>query len=271
MTRIDCRQIAEAELEQCEEVRLACEGIVKQGYVILDHVVDANRASALNAEFRSRYADYLQDSERDDTLEVGHRRYMMAVELAGGFADCEVYANRIIVAVARRLLGADAILESYGAVVSLSGAKQQHLHRDGLQLFDAQLSPLLPCHALTLAMPLVDMNQTNGSTALWPGSHRWRVRDENVAPVAPEIPAGSCMLWDFRLYHAGAANRSADHRPMLYATYARRWYCDPANFSKKGQRRLVCGEAFLAGVPADRRPLFDHLPDCPPPASPGRG
>jgi len=269
MTRIDCRRIAEAELEQGEELQLACDSITRQGYVICDHVVDAHRAAALNDEFRSRYAAYLEDSERDDTLKVGNRRYMMAIELAGGFAESEVYANRFVVAVARRLLGADAILESYGAVVSLSGATQQHLHRDGLQLFDAQLSPLLPCHALTLAMPLVDMNATNGSTALWPASHRWRVRDENVAPIAPAIAAGSCLLWDFRLYHAGAANRSADHRPMLYATYARRWYRDPANFTKKGQRRLVYGEKFLAGVPADRLRLFGHLPDCPPRAASG--
>ncbi len=242
-----------------DSVRAAYESIVKNGYVVLDHVIEPDKARALNGEFRERYAAYLQDGEQADTMKVGNKRYLMAVDLSGGFADCEIYANRFVLAVARMALDEDAILESFGAVVSLAGAQQQHIHRDGPLLFDAGISPILPCHALTLAMPLVDMNEMQGSTALWPCSHRWKERNEEVKPIAPDVAAGSCVLWDFRLYHGGTANRSQEPRPMVYATYARRWYQDPNNFSKKGLHRLLYGPQFLAGVPEDRRSLFFHV------------
>ena len=254
MTRIDCRQIAGDSLAESEQIRLAYDSVVKNGYVVLDHVIDPAKAASLDGEFRARYHNYLQNAELPDTLKVGNKRYLMTVDLAGGFADTAIYANPFVVAVAKLALGEDAILESFGAVVSHAGAKQQHIHRDGPLLFDAGISPILPCHALTLVMPLVDMNETRGSTALWPGSHRWKERNEEVPPIAPDIPAGSCVLWDFRLYHGGTANGSEDIRPIIYATYARRWYQDPNNFSKKALQRLIYSQNFLDGVPEDRRP-----------------
>ncbi len=244
---------------QSEQVRLAYESLVKQGYVVLDHVIDPGTAEKLHREFLARYHNHLQDSELPGTLKVGNKRYLMAIDLAGGFADCAIYANPVVVAIARMALDENAILESFGAVVSLPGAEQQHIHRDGMPLFDSAISPMLPAHALTLAMPLVDMNERQGSTALWPGSHRWRERNEEVAPLAPDVPAGSCMLWDFRLFHSGTANRSERPRPMIYATFARRWYQDPANFTKKGLQRLSFTPQFLDGVPEDLRSLFYHV------------
>ncbi len=259
MTRIDCREISDEAVDQSEAVRRAYDSIVKNGYVVLDHVIDAQKAAALNDEFCTRYHNYFQNSELPDTMKVGNKRYLMTLELSGGFADVEVYANRFIVAVAQLALGGDAVLESFGAVVSLPGAKQQHIHRDGPLLFDAGISPILPCHALTVAMPLIDMNENHGCTAIWSGSHRWKERNEEVPPVAPEIPAGSCALWDFRLYHGGTPNQSDRVRPLVYGTFARRWYQDPNNFPKKGLRRLAYTQEFLDGVPESRRNLFYHV------------
>lgn len=244
-----------------EAVRAAFDGLTRDGYVVLDHVVAPDTIAILRREFESRYRRHFQDNEQDDTLEVGNRRYLVPIELAGPFADPAIYANAAVVAVARHALDVSAVLESFGAVVSLPDAGQQHIHRDGPVLFDSAISALLPAHALTFALPLIDMNEEHGTTALWPGSHRWRTRDESVPPIAPEVPAGSCMLWDFRLYHGGTPNRSAVPRPMLYSTYARRWYQDPRNFEKPTQRRLVYDKTFVRAIPEAHRPLFDHLPD----------
>jgi ectoine hydroxylase-related dioxygenase (phytanoyl-CoA dioxygenase family) len=259
MTRIDCRQISGDDSAESEQIRLAYDAVVKDGYVVLDHVVPQQKIAALDGEFRARYHNYLQDSELADTLKIGHRRYMMPLNLSGGFADCLVYANPFVSAVAKLTLGWNAILESFGAVVSLAGAQRQHIHRDGPFLFDAAIAPMLPAHALTFAMPLIDMNDSHGTTALWPASHRWKDRNEDVPPVVPDVPAGSCILWDFRLFHGGTENRSEQHRPMIYGTYSRRWYQDPTNFSKKALPRLSFPEEFLESVPADRRSLFYHL------------
>lgn len=259
MTRIDCRQIPGDDLAESEHIRRAYNAVVKDGYVVMDHVIPEQKVAALNAEFRARYHNYLQDSELADTLKIGNRRYLMPLDLSGGFADCLVYANPYVCAVAKLALGWDAILESFGAVVSLAGAGQQHIHRDGPLLFDVAIAPILPAHALTLAMPLIDMNDRHGTTALWPASHRWKERNEDVPPIAPDVPAGSCILWDFRLFHGGTENRSEQHRPMIYSTYSRRWYQDPTNFAKKTLPRLSFPQEFLESVPEDRRSLFYHL------------
>ena len=174
-----------------------------------------------------------------------------------------MYAHAFVAALVREILDVDAILESFGAVLSLSGAKKQHVHRDGSVLFDMAISTLLPPHALTFALPLMDMNQEHGTTAIWPGSHRWQRHDQQRSPELPEVLAGSGILWDFRTYHAGMPNISCSHRPMIYATYARRWYKDPVNFQKAGQQRLVLPPGFLQDVPADCRALFGHLPQRP--------
>lgn len=261
MTRLDCRDIANADAGTWRELaRPAWDSLNKQGYAVLDHVLPAEKVGALHEEFNGRYARYLQDTEHEESLKVGHRRYRVPVEFAGGFADHRVYANAAVLAVIREALGEDAIIEAFGAVISLGHAEAQHVHRDSPLLFDAAIAPLLPCHAVTLALPLIDMDGVQGTTALWPGSHRWKARSEQAAPEILAIPAGSCLLWDYRLYHGGTPNRSTRPRPMLYATYARPWYRDAGGFTRPGLVRLQLDASFLRDLPPDRRKLFSHLP-----------
>ncbi|MBX9945276.1 MAG: phytanoyl-CoA dioxygenase family protein [Reyranella sp.] len=259
LVRIDCRGISGDDPGTSDQIRLASDCLVKNGYAILDHVIAEDKVAALKAEFDARYAAYLEDRELDDTLKTGNRRFMIPIDFSGGFADPSVYANPFVVAVVRAALDQDAILESYGAIVSLPGAQAQHIHRDNPLLFGAGIAPLLPAHALNFALPLIDMNDEHGTTALWPGSHRWLEHDKTAPSQAPEIPVGSCVLWDFRTFHSGTANRSETHRPMVYATFARRWYRDPGNFYKTAQRRLSFEPAFLRSVPKGRRKLFWHV------------
>jgi len=259
MTRVDCSGISLDDPAGSDAIGRAYDMLTKHGFVVLDHVLPVDTVTALREEFAGRYARYLQNREYDDTLKVGNMRYMITVDLSGGFADPLVYANPHVLALARQALDQDAILESFGAVVSLAGSRQQHVHRDGRVLFDASIAPLLPAHALTFVLPLVDMNDANGSTAVWPGSHRWKTRDENAPPVTLDVPVGSCALWDFRLYHSGTANRSNGPRPIIYATYSRHWYRDTHNFEKSGQQHLSFAENFLAGMTEDRRTLFAHV------------
>lgn len=261
MTRIECRDIPTGDAANSQQVRLAHDCLMKDGYVILDNVLPADRVRALHLDFNRHYEDYLRDFEHDDSLQVGHRRFRIPLRFSGGFADPDVYANPIVLALIRTALDEDAIIEAYGAVVSLSHADPQHVHRDGPFLFDSSISPLLPAHALTFALPLIDMNDVNGTTELWPGSHRWKNRAQDVQPTAAAIPVGSCAIWDFRLFHGGTANRSDHHRPMVYSTYARRWYQDPTGFQRRAQIRLAFDTDFIRTVPAHCRSLFSHVAD----------
>ncbi len=259
MTRIDCSAISTSNLARSPHIRRAHDALGAEGFVILDNVIAPRRVEALLREFATSYKKYMRDVEFADTLKVGGRRYMIPVALSGGFRDPLVYANPYVVALVRFTLERDAILESFGAVVSLAGSRPQHIHRDGRFLFDSGVSTLLPAHALTFVLPLVDMNQTNGTTAVWAGSHRRKVRDKRAVPLPLDVPVGSCALWDYRLHHRGTANRSDAPRPILYCTYSRHWYQDTRNFTNPDQRHLVFDNRFLASVPKDRRHLFDHV------------
>jgi hypothetical protein len=263
MIRIDCLGLSEGPsddgLSGSEQVRQAYDCLVRNGYAILDRLLPEDTVAALRCAVAADAGRLLNAAPRDEALEIGDRRNLFPLPFAGAFADPLVWGNPVIVALARMALADEAVLESYGIVVSLPGAERQHLHRDGPALFDSAISPLLPAHALTVALPLVDMNETNGTTALWPGSHRWQKADRDAPSVSPVVPPGSAILWDFRLYHAGTANRSPEPRPLITATFAQRWYQDPVNFEQGNRRRLALDEAFVAGVPAGRRRLFAHL------------
>lgn len=263
MIRIDCLGLSEGPsddgLSGSEEVRQAYDCLVRNGYAILDRLLPEATVALLLRAFAAQGGRFLNAASADEALEVGDRRNLFPLPFTGAFADPLVWANPVIVALARLALADEAVLESYGVVVSLPGAERQHLHRDGPGLFDSAVSQLLPAHALTVAFPLVEMNETNGTTALWPGSHRWQKANQQAPSISPVVPPGSAMLWDFRTYHSGTANSSAQPRPLITATFARRWYQDPVNFELGSRRRLALDDAFLAGVPPGTRSLFAHL------------
>ena len=258
MIRVDCRGVSPEAAAASEEVRAAVACFVKHGYVILDHVIAAETIRALHQEFQQDYGGSLKHEEDDMSKEVGDARFMIPLRLTKGFADTAVFANPYVIAIVRAVLEPTAILEAYGAVVSFPGAKAQPNHHDGPHLFGSEISALLPSYALTFALPLVDMNEIQGTTTLLPGSHRWRRAGEDVEGISPTIPVGSCMMWDFRLMHSGTANRSAVQRPMLYCTYSRPWYRDPVNFRGKKMRRVDFDEGFLDTLTEDTRRLLSH-------------
>jgi hypothetical protein len=239
----------------------ACAAIAAHGYVVLDRLLDAGTVRALHRELVERHPRYLEDVEHPDTLRVGPRRYRVPLSFAGGFADPQVWGHPQIIAIVRRLLGCDAVLEAYGAVVSLAHSMPQNPHRDGPLLFGPGTAPHLPCHALTFSLPLIALDDWVGTTGFWPGSHRGAktLPLEEDPPHAPDVALGSAVLWDFRVAHSGLSNYSDDARPLLYATYSRVWFRDPTGFRSPGMVRIDLDNAFLRGVPDDRRALFAHL------------
>lgn len=258
MIRIDFSGVPTEGLAQSKEIEAAFNGFTREGYVILDNIVPQDTVRALHEEFLERYKDRIRDQEAADSLEVGARRFMIPLHFSGGLGAAQVFANPYVIALVRMILDEEAIIDAFGAILSLSGAEKQHIHHDGPILFNSEISRLLPAYAMTFALPLVEMNEISGTTALWPGSHR-RGDHEGAEPEQPTIPLGSGMMWDFRTYHSGMANQSDQVRPMVYATYARRWYQDPVNFRKETLPRLVFEPGFLGSVPEDLRKLFAHV------------
>ncbi len=99
---------------------------------------------------------------------------------------------------------------------------------------------MAPAHGVILNLPLVDMDDGNGATEVWLGSHRdtrmheggpsevpadlLEHRRQTDPPVRACAQAGSILVRDVRLWHAGMPNPSASPRPMVAMAHWCSWY-----------------------------------------------
>jgi ectoine hydroxylase-related dioxygenase (phytanoyl-CoA dioxygenase family) len=243
-----------------ETIEEAMSYIRSDGALILEGIVDAALVREARQTFVQKYARYLTERQHEDALGVGDKRVMITVDVEPPFDRPELFANAWLLP----LLGAifiekDFVLGGYGVVCSLPGAQTQHRHRDGGILFPQEgLDRLLPTAAVTVAIPLIEMNEIHGTTELWLGSHR--DSDHVVTPTAaekgdaPVVSEGSCVLWDYRLIHAGTPNQSAMPRPLVYMTYCRPWFFDYMNYMK--QPLLRVSKRWLATLSEEHRRLL---------------
>jgi Phytanoyl-CoA dioxygenase (PhyH)/SEC-C motif len=164
---------------------------------------------------------------------VGNARYEITLRMTGVFATAAVFGNGLLLKLLRPLLGHDIHLSSFTAVVSHPGATKQHAHRDHPHLY-SDIGPTLPIYAITVAVPLVDIDLATGPTGVWLGSHKWK-EDPKVlhAPTVCAVQRGDCMLMDYRTMHAGLANMSGRVRPILYLVYERPWFFDYGNHIRR--------------------------------------
>lgn len=192
-------------------------------------------------------------------LRVGEKRYEVLLKLSGAFADPMLFAGPILHPLLASELGKDMRISGVTAVVSYPGAELQHIHSDHAYLFEQDaLSTNLPTYSINVAIPLVDVDQTVGPTAVCLGSHRWPV-SRQASPrdlVSVDIHRGDCLLIDYRTKHSGMPNRSMIARPILYIVYARNWFFDEVNHL--GRPSLNMPLESFAALPEPVRPLLSR-------------
>jgi hypothetical protein len=214
--------------------------------------------------------------ERGLVRDIGGR-YAAVLPFEGPFLDPRFYANPILRETLAALLGTGHCIGSLEAVISLPGSSRQHQHIDGPIRFDRALGGTkrsfqgdlseLPPYAVTLCVPLCDVDEANGPTAIWPGSHRsaLRARPPGEKEIDREYPAehmvgafGRSFLFDFRAFHGGMPNLSREPRPLLMFVFTRSWYRDP-NLSDVFPS-VVITKRNLERIPDRHRSLFMLAP-----------
>jgi hypothetical protein len=222
------------------------------GALIIEDIVDVAVIFEARRVFGEAYSHYLDGSLQEEVARVGERRLMIAIALEPPFDDPQLFANPYLLSILSSELDKDFVIGAFGVVCSLPSAPTQHSHYDGGILFPSSgFDRLLPAAAITVGIPLVEMNEFHGTTALWLGSHRDDARVTKEPGITPVVREGSCMLWDFRLFHAGTPNHSNVRRPLLYLTYCRPWFVDHLNFNTKTnpkQKPLLVSRNLLSGL-----------------------
>ncbi|MBM3198370.1 MAG: hypothetical protein FJZ58_03840 [Chlamydiae bacterium] len=212
------------------------------------------------ASLAEAYASGLTYDKENYSLTPGtktsHGRYIVSIPLHPPFDDPHLYANSILISLMKELLGSHILLTSLGAISALPGCMDQHLHADFYSLFEEEpkLSSHLPPFAITMAIPLLDIDPINGPTIIWSGSHLTYPVDQKMESYSKHLlygPMGSCYFWDYRTFHAGGSNHSDHIRSLLYLSYTRRWFQDLSN-----PDRLHISEEIYKKIPSEHTYLF---------------
>lgn len=243
-----------------DEVRAHGRTFYDDGFVVIRNAFSPEYVQGLYDYFVDSYGRYFEDRVYDDASHVGDKRTMLTVDIEGPFNTPDFYASPRLMPVINALLGDWVVLGGVGAVTSLPGADIQHLHRDHRGLFDENhpATPLLPPYAITVILPLVPIDATNGTTRMYAGSHRvTRAIAEAKPTVDPYTELGDCIFMDYRMLHRGLANNSDRIRPILYVTYYREWFRDYQNYSKHNPLSLTMEE--YAKMPPEQRYLVSWL------------
>jgi len=126
-----------------------------------------------------------------------------------------------------------------------------------------------------VCVPLCDVDEENGPTAIWRGSHRGALsaRPPGRAEIDREYPVehmaggfGRSFVFDFRTFHCGLPNSTPEPRPLLMFMFTRSWYRDPNQtevfpsvvITKRSFERIPHRHKHLFMLaPAARRPLWE--------------
>jgi ectoine hydroxylase-related dioxygenase (phytanoyl-CoA dioxygenase family) len=127
-----------------------------------------------------------------------------------------------VLAALDRLLMPNYLLSALQAINIQPGEAAQLAHHD--DGFYPVPRPRAPLAAATI-WAIDDFTADNGSTVLFPGSHRWGKRrpgpNDKSLPVV--MPAGSCVFFVGTLWHGGGANTTTHERLAVTAQYCQPW------------------------------------------------
>jgi ectoine hydroxylase-related dioxygenase (phytanoyl-CoA dioxygenase family) len=196
-----------------------------EGYLVLPDFMDAELLARLRAKVAELFEVEGESAGLEFKQEPGCRRLANLVDKGEVFREVIVLPHLLVYV--RHVLGADIKLSSLHArSVNPHGTRGQPLHADMSAVADER-GPWV-CNTLWM---LDDFTADNGALRVVPGSHRFRrlPADSLTDPLAEHPdqvfitgPAGSVVIVNAHVWHAGTANRTARPRLALHAFYCRR-------------------------------------------------
>lgn len=229
-------------------VERAVRALRTDGVVVLADVIDPDHVRVLRDKMLADVERFLARPDAPFNWNTGNVQQDPPPHPPYLFRD--VMVNDIAIAAVKPILGPGMRSAFYsGNTATAGGAQRQPVHADVGQLWPDLEHPTPP-YAYVVNVPTVDMGPDNGSTELWPGTHldttvsmqagdikvpadKLDARRRVAPPVQPLVRAGSVVIRDVRLWHAGMPNPSRQHRPMIALIYSVSWWpVEPLRFPK---------------------------------------
>jgi ectoine hydroxylase-related dioxygenase (phytanoyl-CoA dioxygenase family) len=212
-----------------------------QGFFIVKNVLSPADTAAMRSEFERIHAAEKDQGGHEVHVEPGARRISNIFNKSTAFDKC-LWIPEVLAASAY-LLGE---IKVHGANLRdpVKGYGNQDLHVDVPKKFDGDW------WVVNSMIMFDDMTLENGPTRVVPGSHHWasinvpyvnigdweplplsaedqaRVPKNLAAPYPGEVlvtaPAGSAIICNSAMWHAGTLKKSDAYRRMLHLTYTRR-------------------------------------------------
>ena len=209
----------------------AADALWRDGAVVLAGAVELEHVEALRTRMEADVAELVSRGKTNGP--PGH--YSQNPPVAAPYVFADVVANPFAAQVARLAVGAPLQLTLLTGNTILPCTDAQQLHRDQGNLWKDADESHRPSN-ISVHVPLMDIDDRNGSTEVWPGTHRLAhqgpVPTEQAdldarAAVAPPsqvvCPAGGVILRDARAWHRGMPNLTERTRLMLGMIFAARW------------------------------------------------
>jgi hypothetical protein len=208
------------------------------GFVILERALPLGWVDEMRVAFE-------EEGRRCDPPEDG--RGGIAIRFEMPFLDPLAVENPFGLQIIEAVLGTDIwSIFPYHTNTTWPGAGKQHIHRDTCHLFP-ELPYALPPSLLIVHIPLVDFSDENGSTEVWPGSHlitdsapdsleSKEIEERALAlpSIRTNMPAGSVVVRDMRIWHRGMPNNTETVRTMLSIVYFRQFHRYPDHLVNMG-------------------------------------
>ncbi len=263
------------------------------GFYVIEGVipperVDSVKESVLRVHIREEDINQRRQQEiREKGHRVGAQGVSFSTALINSTQEFSAYlTDSRVLGVAEAFFGPDVRVSSTGGIVTNPGNERGYWHADWPynQTNSARVPSPYPdvvMHLSTIWM-LTPFNAENGGTLLVPGSHRSNNNpsgDNGVdrdAPYPTEISAtgdpGSVLIYDSRLWHTVAPNRSSEPRVAISVRYGPWWINlnpeiagTPENSSMVVERNGKSGNLpriprdVFESLSQDVRPLFRHI------------
>lgn len=151
----------------------------------------------------------------------------------------EVAMQPTVLAIVEALLGEDCVLSSSNSAHREPGCPAQNLHRD-TSIWGPSMPLLSEPVGIQTAWCVDEFSEKSGGTRLVPGSHHadttvtgaigpgkgapnTAIPSEEAAAITVAAPAGSIIMFDARILHAGGANTGTHHRRACLTLFVRHW------------------------------------------------